>query len=138
MFISRSREDTAAWAEQFATTLTPGAVVALTGELGAGKTVVAKAIGKALGVTEDILSPTFNYILEYRGRVPFYHADLYRLNSVADFRALGLDEYFEKNGIFVIEWAERIRDILPVSAVSIHLRARQDENEREIMLLSPA
>jgi tRNA threonylcarbamoyladenosine biosynthesis protein TsaE len=127
VMVTRSARETQAWAEQFAHDLTPGAVVALVGELGAGKTVIAKGIGRGLGVKEDVISPTFNYVLEYAGRLPLFHADLYRIEGAATFRAMGLDEYFDRNGVFVIEWAERVREILPPETIWITLEVDSDE-----------
>ena len=121
VIVTRSAEETLKWAEQFAHSLTPGTVIALTGELGAGKTVIAKGLGRGLGVKEDVISPTFNYVLEYAGRVPFFHADLYRIEAVATFEAMGLDEYFDREGVFVIEWAERAATILPPGTIWITL-----------------
>jgi tRNA threonylcarbamoyladenosine biosynthesis protein TsaE len=135
--ITTSRQETEAWAAELAKTLTRGATVALTGDLGAGKTVIAKGIGRGLGVKDDILSPTFNYVLGYRGDVLFYHADLYRLNDGHDFRALGLDEYFDSDGVFVIEWADRIWDILPESALKIDIEPGKNPDERVIRVTGP-
>ena len=100
--ITRSVEETLAWAESLAQRLGPGDVVCLSGELGAGKSVIARGVGRGLGVTDEIVSPTFNYVLEYAGRVPFFHADLYRLQGIKDFVALGLEAYFVRDSVFVI------------------------------------
>lgn len=135
--ITHSVEETLAWAESLAQRLRPGDVVCLSGELGAGKSVVARGIGKGLGVKEDILSPTFNYVLEYQGRFPFYHADLYRLHGTHDFIAMGLEEYFERDGVFVIEWPERIADLLPASCYHVHLQLLDNPSDRAILLTEP-
>jgi tRNA threonylcarbamoyladenosine biosynthesis protein TsaE len=135
--ITRSPEETLAWAESFAERLRPGDVVCLSGELGAGKSVVARGIGKGLGVKDDILSPTFNYVLEYAGRAPLFHADLYRLQNSNDFVALGLEEYFERDGIFLIEWPERISDLLPANCYHIHLDILPSMTDRSILLSEP-
>lgn len=135
--ITHSVEETLAWAESLAQRLRPGDVVCLSGELGAGKSVVARGIGKGLGVEEDILSPTFNYVLEYEGRLPLYHADLYRLHGTHDFIAMGLEEYFERDGVFLIEWPERIADLLPSSCYHVHLQILDNPAERAILLTEP-
>lgn len=135
--ITRSADETLAWAEEFSTRLRSGDVVCLSGELGAGKSVVARGIGKGLGIKEDILSPTFNYVLEYEGRVPMFHADLYRLEDANAFVALGLEEYFERDGIFLIEWPERITEILPSHCYHIHLDILPNMAERAILLSEP-
>jgi tRNA threonylcarbamoyladenosine biosynthesis protein TsaE len=127
VIITRSDAETREWAEQLAHSLNPSSVVALVGELGAGKTVIAKGIGHGLGVKEDVISPTFNYVLEYAGRLPLFHADLYRIDGAATFRAMGLDEYFDREGVFVIEWAERVREILPPETIWITLEVDSDE-----------
>jgi tRNA threonylcarbamoyladenosine biosynthesis protein TsaE len=124
--------ETTAWAEDFARSLASPATIALIGDLGAGKTVIAKGFGRGLGVKEDIISPTFNYVLEYQGRVPMFHADLYRIEDANTFRAMGLDEYFDRDGVFIIEWAERVRDLLPANTIWIELSASEQESERQI------
>lgn len=130
--LTHSHSETLHWAEQFARTLESGAVVALYGELGAGKTVMAKGIGKGLGVREEIISPTFNYLLEYGGRVKFFHADLYRIENASVFRAMGLEEYFDRDGVFVIEWAERARELLPEGTIEITIEPIENGAARRI------
>ena len=134
---SSSEAETLAWAEEFGRGLRAPAVVALVGDLGAGKTVVARGIGKGLNVREAVISPTFNYVLEYRGRVPLYHADLYRIDTSRAFQALGLDEYFDRDGVFVIEWSERIRDLLPPSAILVTISEGKETDERLITVTGP-
>lgn len=130
--ITRSAEETLAWAESFARALRPGSVIALTGELGAGKTVIAKGIGRGLDVPEEVISPSYNYVIEYKGRLPLYHADLYRIEDAGVFTGLGLDEYFDREGVFVIEWAEKIRGLLPPETVHIELKITEQNNSRRI------
>lgn len=99
-------------------------VVALIGELGAGKTVFAKGLADGLGVPnaqKDVVSPSFMIIREHQGRVPFYHMDLYRLNSKDEILQLNLGEYFEKEGVCLVEWADRALSILPDSRTEIFL-----------------
>jgi tRNA threonylcarbamoyladenosine biosynthesis protein TsaE len=133
-FTTYSARETEHWAEGFAERLLPGTVIALFGELGAGKTVIAKGLGRGLAVTEEVISPTFNYVLEYRGRLPFFHADLYRIENAETFRAMGLDEYFDRGGVFVIEWAERVRDLLPPETLWIEVLPGENERERRITI----
>lgn len=135
--ITHSVEETLAWAESLAQRLSPGDVVCLSGELGAGKSVIARGLGRGLGVTEEIVSPTFNYVLEYAGRIPYFHADLYRLQGEQDFVALGLEEYFERDGVFVIEWPERIAELLPDNCYRVHLDILPNMSERQILLVEP-
>lgn len=132
MTITHSAEETREWAEQFAHSLAPGTVIALTGELGAGKTVIAKGLGRGLGVKDDVISPTYNYVLEYAGKLPFVHADLYRIENAATFRAMGLDEYLDSRGVFVIEWAERVQEILPPETIWITVIPMENGARRQI------
>jgi tRNA threonylcarbamoyladenosine biosynthesis protein TsaE len=127
---THSPEETQAWAENFAHGLSAGSVIALIGDLGAGKTQFTKGLGKGLGVSEMVISPTFNYILEYKGRLPLYHADLYRIQSADVFRAMGFDEYFESDGVFVAEWAERVQELFPQNTIWINLQTGKSLDER--------
>ena len=135
--ITHSPAETESWAEEFAATLKGGEVVALLGELGAGKTVIAKGIGKGLGVSEEVISPSFNYLLEYRGRLQLFHADLYRIDGPQAFRALGLEEYLDRGGVLVIEWAERVRDLLPPDTIWIEIAPGDGERRISVRRNSP-
>ena len=130
--LTHSPSETVSWAAEFAATLKGGEIIALTGELGAGKTVIAKGIGKGLGVREEVLSPSFNYLLEYRGRLQLFHADLYRIDGTQAFRALGLDEYLDRGGVLLIEWAERVKDSLPPETIWIEITPGASDQERRI------
>lgn len=112
-----------------------GDVVALIGELGTGKTHLTQGIAKGLGVPEGYLvtSPTFTLINEYPGRCVLYHLDVYRLSGSADLEDMGYEEYFFGPGVTVIEWAEKVRDILPDGAVIIEIDYI-DENTRNLAL----
>jgi tRNA threonylcarbamoyladenosine biosynthesis protein TsaE len=132
--LTHSPAETESWAAEFAKRLKGGEIIALTGELGAGKTVIAKGIGKGLGVREEVLSPSFNYLLEYRGRLQLFHADLYRIDGPRAFRALGLDEYLDRGGVLLIEWAERVKDSLPPETIWIEITAGENAQERHISL----
>ncbi len=99
----------------------PNMVICLDGELGSGKTVFTKGIANALGITDVITSPTFTIIKEYlTGEMPLYHMDVYRLDGNTD--GIGIEEYFKKNGIVVIEWADTIKDILPEERLDIKIK----------------
>lgn len=137
-FLTHSPEQTESWAHSFANSLIGGTTIALIGELGVGKTVIARGIGKGLGVMESVISPTFNYVLEYSGRLPLFHADLYRIESAATFTAMGLDEYFDRDGIFLIEWAERVLDLLPDSALLITIDETENPTDRLITIRTAA
>ena len=96
------------WLSQY---LRPHDVIGLVGELGAGKTVLVQGIGEGLEVTDEVKSPSFTIVNEYEGRMKLYHIDMYRLKP-EDFLDLGLDEYLEKGGVVVIEWADKVEDFL--------------------------
>ena len=103
--------------------LQPGDVVGLVGELGTGKTQLIKGLAAGVGVENPtyITSPSFTLINEYKGKVPFYHIDLYRLGSEKEVQDLGLEEYFQGEGITAVEWADKIPSFLPKELLWIHL-----------------
>jgi tRNA threonylcarbamoyladenosine biosynthesis protein TsaE len=108
-FVSGSAEETTQWGREFASELEAPAVVLLSGELGSGKTTLAKGIISGLGAAreEEVSSPTFTLVHVYRGRPAVYHVDLYRVEQVRDFETLGLEDVFLEPGILIVEWAER-------------------------------
>jgi tRNA threonylcarbamoyladenosine biosynthesis protein TsaE len=114
----------------------PGAVYALHGGLGAGKTVLAKGIAAGLGVSEDVTSPTFTLLEIYEARIPLYHFDLYRIENLSEFDNLFFEEYWEGDGVSVIEWAERAAGLLPDCTVNIFLES-DSENERSVKIEYP-
>ena len=121
-----------AFGRQLATTLQPGDVLALSGDLGAGKTCLVKGIAAGLGIPHEVTSPTFTLIHEYGGgRYPLAHIDLYRLETPRAAVAIGIEDYLGGSGITVIEWAERIESLLPKQTKRIHLTAI-DELTRQI------
>lgn len=127
---THSAEHTRQLGEALAQVLQPGDVIWLRGELGAGKTTLAQGIARGLGVSEPVISPTFTLIREHRGRLPFFHADAYRLEGAEQAADLGLQEYFERGGIFAIEWAEHIVDALPDERLEVLLEDGVDEHRR--------
>ena len=108
-------------------------IICLDGELGSGKTVFTKGIANALGINESITSPTYTIIKEYDGELPLYHMDVYRLDGNTE--GVGIEEYFTKGGVVVIEWADTIKDILPKERLEIEFRV-VDENKR-VLILTP-
>ena len=123
-FISHGAEQTRRIGERLGRLLLPGDVVCLQGDLGSGKTCMTQGIGHGLGVTLPITSPTFIIVNEYAlpgKRCKFHHIDLYRVSSIAEARATGLEEYFYGRDICAIEWAERAREILPAERLWITL-----------------
>ncbi len=127
---SHSAEETIQIAEQYAKSLQKGDVVLLCGEMGAGKTVFVKGVARALGIDEEITSPTYAYMNDYGGKL--YHYDCYRLTSGAQAEALGLTDYFYADGICVIEWSENIAEVLPKHCKKVIIR-KLSETEREIV-----
>lgn len=130
--ISHSPEETRRAAGTLAPALQAGAVLALHGDLGAGKTCFIQGLAEALGVTATVSSPTYTLIGEYQGRLPFYHADLYRLDEPAEALRAGLDDYLYGDGVTAVEWAERAATLLPAHTLHVHLRAGEQPDERII------
>ena len=121
-FVTHGEEETRALARLFSRTLEPGAVVALVGDLGAGKTVFAKGVAAALGVEGEVTSPTFTLIQQYRGSLPLYHMDLYRLRDIREILDIGAEEFLYGDGVCLVEWAEKLENLLPARAVVIEIR----------------
>ncbi|MCK6255307.1 tRNA (adenosine(37)-N6)-threonylcarbamoyltransferase complex ATPase subunit type 1 TsaE [Fictibacillus sp. KIGAM418] len=129
LITTASPEETSELAEKLGTLLGPGDVLTLEGDLGAGKTTFTKGLAKGLGVKRVVNSPTFTIIKEYKGRLPFYHMDVYRLEDSDE--DLGFEEYFEGEGVTVVEWAQFIADRLPEDRLNIVIRRTGDE-KREL------
>lgn len=130
VFISKSIEETQAFACAYAKTLFSGDVVVLDGEMGAGKTAFAKGVAKGLGIAEEVTSPTYAYMNDYDGRL--FHYDCYRIESVEQAERLGLADYFDMGGICLIEWAQNIAPLLPPVVKRVRIEKR-GENERAII-----
>ncbi len=127
-------DQTVSLGESIGKGLGAGDVVALTGDLGAGKTTMTRGIAAGIGVTDLIHSPTFTVVHEHNGRIPLYHIDLYRLCS-AELESIGFEEYLEGGGVTVIEWAERADGELPEARLNIDLRTDDsDPDSREVTL----
>jgi tRNA threonylcarbamoyladenosine biosynthesis protein TsaE len=120
---TKSSAETIRIGKSIGSRLLPGDVVALMGELGAGKTQLIKGIATGVGVGKPtyISSPSFTLINEYPGRIPFYHIDLFRLGWEKEAEELGLEDYFQSEGITVIEWADKIPSLLPKEMLLIHI-----------------
>lgn len=127
-----SEEETLEIAQNIEAEKFPNMVITLNGDLGSGKTVFTKGLAHAMGI-DDVTSPTFNIIKEYEGELPLYHMDLYRVEDNVD--NLGLDEYFTKGGIVVIEWADMISDRLPKDRLDVKIKI-VDENTR-VLVITP-
>lgn len=130
--ITRSEIETIELAQNFEAEKFPNMIICLDGDLGSGKTVFTKGIANALGINEVITSPTFTIIKEYIGELPLYHMDVYRLDGNSD--GIGIEEYFSKGGVVVIEWSKTIDDILPKERLDINFKVL-DENKRQLTLI---
>ncbi|MDG5785862.1 tRNA (adenosine(37)-N6)-threonylcarbamoyltransferase complex ATPase subunit type 1 TsaE [Evansella sp. AB-P1] len=123
-YTSSSPEETEQLAKRLAEFLLGGDIITLEGDLGAGKTSFTKGLAKALGVKKNVNSPTFTIIKEYEGRVPFFHMDAYRIED--DCEDLGLEEYFEGDGVTVVEWPSMILDQLPNNRLEITIKRLEE------------
>ncbi len=133
-YTSRSEDDTLEIAENMESEKFPGMVICLNGELGSGKTVFVKGFAKALEVKETITSPTFNLIKEYDdGEMPLYHMDLYRLDDKN--KNIGITDYFNRDGICIIEWPEMIEDELPEERLDINIKIIDEETR--VLVFNP-
>ena len=131
IIIMKNESETEVFGMTLAGRLKPGTVVALTGDLGTGKTALTKAIAKGLGIDDVITSPTFNIVKEYRsGRLPLFHFDVYRIGDIEEMYEIGYEEYFYGEGVCVVEWADIIDDIIPDDSLRIHIEYGSTEGER--------
>ena len=128
--ITASAKETIRLGERLARDTSVGDIFALIGELGTGKTILVKGIARGLGVKEEVNSPSYVLIKEYEGRLPLYHFDLYRLNSLSEIEAIGYEEYFYGKGLTVIEWAERLGPLLPPEHLLIELEGIDSRHRR--------
>jgi tRNA threonylcarbamoyladenosine biosynthesis protein TsaE len=125
--VSASAEATEAAGERLGRTLVPGAVVALTGDLGAGKTCFVQGLVRGLGAAVRATSPTFVLVNEYKGRVPVHHVDAYRTDSMTELMDLGLLEMIGGEGVTLIEWADKLTPLLPPDTIHVHIAGVGDE-----------
>ena len=127
----KNEHDTEEFGMKLASSLEPGDIVALIGDLGTGKTTLTKYIAKGLGVTENIDSPTFNIVKEHKsGIIPLFHFDVYRLSSGDELLDIGADEYFYSDGVCIIEWADIVADVVPETAKVILIEYGEKQGER--------
>lgn len=133
LFHTVSAEDTTAFGAALGLLLQPGDVILLRGDLGAGKSVLARGLARGLGITQAMPSPTFTLMQPYEGRIPFYHFDLYRLDDPDQFYEAGLDEFIGGNGAAVVEWPD-CAELDPVPALHVDLMRLDGDDERAIRL----
>lgn len=121
MLTSHNEEETRTIGYRLGALAEEGMVVSLRGSLGSGKTVFAKGFASALGITEPIVSPTFTLIQEYEGTLPLYHMDLYRISSPEEFEMIGGEEFLYSDGVTLIEWSEKIAEMLPDTTIFVDI-----------------
>ena len=131
-----SEEETIELAQNIESEKFPNMVICLKGDLGTGKTVFTKGFAQALEVKEEVTSPTFTIIKEYTsGELPLYHMDVYRLDGHVD--DLGLEEYYTKKGVTIIEWADMIEDYLPDKRLEIKIKSSTEDEDKRIITITP-
>ena len=129
--ICRNEKETFKLAKKFAKTLKGGEIVLFYGDLGAGKTTFTKGVAKALKIKEPITSPTFTIVNEYHaGKIDLYHFDMYRLEDESEAFEIGIKDYFNKNGICLIEWPQRITNLLPKHYIKVNIDKLDDDTRR--------
>ena len=133
--LSHSPEDTEDIGARLAEQLEPGAVVAFTGDLGAGKTAFTRGLARGLGIPDRITSPTFTIVNDYEGgRLPLFHFDMYRLGSADELFDIGWEDYLCRGGVCAVEWSENIADALEEDAVRVDIRRGASDQERVITI----
>ena len=128
-----SAEQTEALGQKLGATLTPGSVVAFRGGLGMGKTAFTRGLARGLGCMGRVTSPTFTIVNEYRGRIPLFHFDMYRLRSSDALFDIGWEDYLDRGGVCAVEWSENVADAMPAGTVYVTIeRSAEGENARVI------
>jgi tRNA threonylcarbamoyladenosine biosynthesis protein TsaE len=128
--VTRAPEETQKVGASLAELLLPGDVVSLTGDLGAGKTCLVQGAARGLGVTDHVASPTFVLVREYRGGIPVYHLDVYRLERLQEVLELGFEDLLDPSGVMFVEWGDAIEALLPESFLELQLTVEDDEVRR--------
>ena len=132
-FITHSPDETRQLGQRLAAVLEPGAVVAFTGDLGAGKTAFTSGLARGLGIEERVTSPTFTVVNEYEGgRLPLFHFDMYRLGSADELFDIGWEDYLARNGVCAVEWTENVEEAIEADAIRVSIRRGEDDNSRVI------
>ena len=132
---TRSAAETQVLGKALAAMARPGDVVLLVGELGAGKTCFTQGLARALGVSEQVRSPTFTLMREYGGSIPLFHLDAYRLEGPGDLFAIGVDEYLDSGGVLVVEWGDRVRGFFTMEHLEVVFEFADGDEERRISLV---
>lgn len=132
-YVTNSEEETEALGVRLAGRLGPGAVVAFTGDLGAGKTAFTRGLARGLGIRERVTSPTFTIVNEYEGgRLPLFHFDMYRMGSSGELFDIGWEDYLARGGVCAVEWSENVSDAMEEGAVSVDICRGESERQRVI------
>lgn len=130
-FVTECEQETEALGERLAGRLEPGAVVAFTGDLGAGKTAFTRGLARGLGIAERVTSPTFTVVNEYEGgRLPLFHFDMYRLGSSDELFGIGWEDYLARGGVCAVEWSENVSDALEEGTIFVEIRRGASERQR--------
>lgn len=135
--ITHTADETRQWGRDFSARLTPGTLITLSGELGAGKTTLVQGLAEGLGVPEGVTSPTFVIIIEHDGKIPLLHLDAYRLESLCfdAIRESGVPEFLERDdAVKVVEWPQRIADFLPIPDVEIEIAQGDGDDDRRLTI----
>jgi tRNA threonylcarbamoyladenosine biosynthesis protein TsaE len=130
--LTRSTDETLELAGTVGELLRAGDVVSLVGDLGAGKTVFARGVARALGVTEPVVSPSFTIVREYEGRMPLVHVDVYRIDTVQELYDLGFEELVRDDGVTLVEWGDMIDGLLPGDRLDVRLTPGATDDERVV------
>ena len=134
--VTYSESETIELAQNIESEKFPKMVICLEGELGSGKTVFTKGFAQAMEITEEVTSPTFNIIKEYTtGELPLYHMDVYRLDGKVD--DLGIEDYYTKKGVTIIEWSDTISDYLPEKRLDIKIKNSGDDEDKRTIIITP-
>lgn len=134
-FVTNSEQETEELGARLAEKLTSGAVVAFTGDLGAGKTAFTRGLARGLGVADRVTSPTFTIVNEYEeGRLPLFHFDLYRLGSSDELFDIGWEDYLARGGVCAVEWSENVADALEEGTVSVNICRGESDSQRVVSI----
>lgn len=129
-FVCKTAQETEELGKRFGQKAQRGMIVSLRGSLGAGKTVFAKGVARALGINEAIVSPTFTLVQEYEGKLPMYHMDLYRISGCEEFEQMGGEELLFSDGIALVEWSEKIQEMLPKKTIYVSFSINEDQSRK--------
>ena len=133
-YVTNSEEETEALGARLGVALQPGAVIAFTGDLGAGKTAFTRGLARGLGIADRVTSPTFTIVNEYEGgRLPLFHFDMYRLGSSDELFDIGWEDYLFRGGVCAVEWSENVADALE-EAISVNIRRGESDSQRVISI----